>query len=617
MSLYSDDQSRHSSVPPSAQPYRSIFGGTSQDDFDQDGHSEEDDLGYTELGGANTALTTEHDESDDDPAYVLPPAEPSDYSKEDDNRHVQRTLRTRGHVDVSSSPPPYRSNRFHGPADLWLDLTRADREIVVSLEETRARDLAAHLYNACALQKQEFANLEKEEAERLVEGDTKDSELEGSDLLRILEEWMAWPMFSDEAPRPDERLRRLEDDKWTFRMKKPDPRPSAELEECIVAILMRTAKDRFCSRIWDSPINRRAPARPGADGLKSDTDGGLGSDQEDEDDGNSVLEGESEQESMRLVQRPIIQVDEDESRRKLRPLARNVISQFERLLIALDRFNGSSESEDGRSRRTGSRGRKRARSSSLVSDKSDAYFGYDKTEDASDAEHQIAIPSSRQDWAKLASDRSQSRGRKRLRRPSQQPQRRSRISRLRSVSAHSNVQTGLTDWKDVVGIASMICLPPAVIQRAIQRFSALFGEDKEPPEVPQYPDQEFMTSVLQWISTGASTADLDNDESIPRSFASPLPSYLGASTRKRSTSQANKANLGAADKAPSSKDNSTQRESPLVCPFKACRRHEKGFSRRWNLNQHLKVMHPSYHLKDSKSHRRNETRSGYDSDGSE
>jgi hypothetical protein len=36
------------------------------------------------------------------------------------------------------------------------------------------------------------------------------------------------------------------------------------------------------------------------------------------------------------------------------------------------------------------------------------------------------------------------------------------------------------------------------------------------------------------------------------------------------------------------------RKADLICPIKRCSRHTKGFSRTWNLNLHMKRVHPGY-----------------------
>ncbi|KAL2823656.1 RNA polymerase I-specific transcription initiation factor-domain-containing protein [Aspergillus cavernicola] len=648
MSSYSDGQSRHSSVPPSAQPYRSLFGGSSQDVFDQDRYSNGDGIldyagvGATASGGPNT----EHEETDDDRDYRKGPSgSQKDHDLLDfEDTHVNPTFRTRGYAESSFSPPPYRPNRFHGPADLWLELTRNDREIVEALEETRARDLAAHLYNAHVFHPQGIAKLAKEGTNQPDEGEAKDYELGDIDLPNILEEWTAWPMPSDEVPRTDERLRRLDDDKWTFRMK-PDSRPSAELEECITSFLLKTAKGRSRSRRWASPTirNRKVSTRTGPDGTDNGTEGGLESDLEsadilsnpstqksDTENGVSTTEWESEQEILRSAKRPVFQVDEDESRQKLRPLARNVITQFEKLLMGLDRFHGSPDSEGSQLSRSRSRGRKRGRSSSWASDMSSAYSRDAPIEDDSEAVTDISHsrpPSSSKRRTEITPQRSQSRGRKRTRRASQRSQsgsthaggaHTSRRSRLRSTSADSDVQTRLTDWKDVVGIASMVDLPPAVLRRATQRLSSLLGEDIMCPTFFEERDRQSMKDVLKLQYPENSRAGVEREKPTPRSgLTSQLPPSRTTFTRKHPTSAADRIGIKAADKAPPSRENSTHKGGNLFCPFKGCRRHKKGFSRRWNLNQHLRTMHPSYRPGDNKSQTRSGVQSGYESDRSD
>jgi hypothetical protein len=637
MSSYSDAQPQHSSVPPSAQPYQSLFGGSSQVTVDQSRYpySREDET-LNQLDGYATATggpSVEYDASDDDLDYIQTSERETSNSprghysvtKTLPDRHGKSTPRTR-ESKTSKSPPPYRPNRFHGPAHLWLSLTRDDREIVESLDGVRARDLAAHLYNAHMLQSQGVANLGSGNVDQMDESESNDNESDNAKIPNMLEEWSAWPMSSDEVPRAGERLRRLEDDRWTFRMKS-DPRPSAELEECIIALLLRTAKERFNSREWDSLAvpDRKGGAQSDTDGGVSGTEGDLKASERSEGDGFSTTEWESEQETARSHLRPVVQLDDDESRRKLRPLARNVITHFEDLLMGLHRFHGASYSDDGRSNRSRSRGRKRARSSSLASDMSSVYSRDTATEDShTDADSIHGRASSSRKRSIRALERSYSRGRKRIRRTSQSSQQSNAHTKSnsrpgsRSNSRISNGRSGLTDWKDVAGIASMIELPPAVLRRAVRRFSALVGENMEFPMIPENPGPQFMESVLEWTSTQGGLAVLEQDEPHGHSaLSSHLPPRRDISTKQRSTSPAGRTALKSASKASSPRDRGAKSEQNLVCPFKKCNRHTKGFSRRWNLNQHLKTMHPSYQPKENKSQTRSGVQSGYDSDMSE
>lgn len=619
MSYYSDSQSQNSGVPPSAQPYRSLFGGSSQATLDQDQSilSREDEA-IDQLDGAAAAgggLSYAYEDSGDELDYIqtsdretsISPSRSYTGACSLSDTNTKPILKTRASPKSPTSPSPYRPNRFYGKPNLWLHLTRNDREIAEALAETGARDLAAHLYNAHVLQTRGVATLGTTSADSSDEDGANNNELSHADLLDILEEWTAWPMPSDEVPRADERLRRLEDDRWTFRMK-PDARPSAELEECITAFLSRIAKERFQSREWASsaPSDRKSVALSDTEGAKSGTEGDIGTDQWSVDD---TTDWESEQEGLQNPLRPVVQIDDAESRRKLRPLARNVITQYENLLMGLHRFHGASQSDDGQSNRSRSRGRMRARSSPSASEMSNASSEGVQIDDDSEAERHSAIGSthmrtlsSSKKRTQRIPERSYSRGRKRTRRTFLSSQRDDTFvknthtsrHRPRSSSANALGQTVLTDWRDVAGVASMIGLPSAVLRRATQRFSALVGEDMEFPSFFRNPTRDYMDDAFEWASE---KVEMRLNDSPPLSAAA----SRATSTGKRSTSPADPTPT---EGALPSRDNSSQRFQSLVCPFKNCRRHEKGFSRRWNLNQHLKTMHPNYRPKENKSQTR-------------
>jgi hypothetical protein len=640
MSFFSDEQLPHSSAPPSAQPHRSLFGGSSQDVGDRERLSRfrsDEFLGYTDVGAsASGGLETADEGFDDDQAYIseiealdLPQDDNSSLPGRADIYVRSNALLNPEHAKSSQSPPPYRPNRFQGSVYMWLKLTRDEREIVQALEETRAGDLAAHLYNAFTLQSQAVAKLEN------VDGPGIDT-LGDKYPLRNLEQWTAWPMPSDEVPRPDERLRRIgqrvRTNERTYKLGS-DPRPSAALEECIIASLLKAAKERFRDRDWEASTPWRSATfgHLELDDTKAKMEGRLKMRRQstdtqqrapeyETDDRTSGTEWETDQESSRPPQRPTPQIDEDESRRKLRPLARKIIAQFEQLLMGLHRFHGSLGSED----RSRSRGRKRGRSSSWASDRSSVRSGHAPSEYASEAESNpgsLGVPSHSASARKkgTTSDlgRSQSRGRKPLRTASQPKPRRNQIggaepSEHRSVSRYNNIQSGLTDWRDVLGVASMVGLPSAALRRATDRFSALSNEYTLDPPLPEGSSTHFMEDVLIWASARNNITAGPGEEEQGSNLASQSPSP-STYTEERSTSPDDER----PKKAKSPKASIADSEKTLVCPFSKCPRHEKGFSRIWNLNQHLKNMHPKYQPESGRSRKRRAVQSGWDSDQSE
>jgi hypothetical protein len=639
MSFFSDEQLPHSSAPPSAQPYRSLFGGSSQDVGDQERQSRlrrDEFLGYTDVGAtASGGPDTAHEEFDDDQAYLseiealdLPHDDSSSLPGRPDT-YVKFNNLGPEHSKSSQSPPPYRPNRFHGSAYMWLKLTQDDRAISQALEETRAGDLAAHLYNAFTLQSQVVAKVGN------ADGPEVDS-LSDKYLLSSLEQWTAWPMPNDEVPRPDERLRRLRQqvitNERTYKLG-PDPRPSTALEECIIASLLKSAKDRFRDRDWEvsTPAESAAFGHLGLDDTKSKVEGGpkirrRSTDTQerapefDADDRMSGTEWETEQESLRPSQRPAPQIDEDVSRQKLRPLARRMIAQFDQLLMGLHRFHGAVGSEDW----SRLRGRKRGRSSSWASDKSSVHSGHAPPEYASDVEsnpssHGVSLSSAsaRKKGPTSNLDRSQSRGRKPSRTASRPQPRRARTggaqaSEHRSISRYNNIQSGLTDWRDVLGVASMVGLPPAALRRAADRFSALSNENTVDPPLPEVSRTHFMEDVLVWTSAQNKIATSEGGEERRPNLASQSPSPSTYAEERSTCSDDDRSR-----KAKSFKASTADTEKVLVCPFSKCPRHEKGFSRIWNLNQHFKNMHPKYQPESGRSRKRRAVQSEYDSDQSE
>ena len=118
----------------------------------------------------------------------------------------------------------------------------------------------------------------------------------------------------------------------------------------------------------------------------------------------------------------------------------------------------------------------------------------------------------------------------------------------------------MTDWKDVAGIASMIGLPPAVLQRATQRFSALLGEDMEPLMNLEDPSLQFMEGILEWTSTRNDLTSLEHDESRPRLKLTSRAAFIEKSAISSPTKRPGSALL--------SRKDSAKKDQPLFCPFK-------------------------------------------------
>jgi hypothetical protein len=607
-------------VPPqSAQPYRSIFGGSSSQNVPdsepphvfEDGNHEENELDV--LMGDQPLVPNG---SDDDDTYEESNAEESGSEDSISTRSTRRTSRRRKSTSAttttnqriiespSPSPPSYRPNRFHGPEPTWRKLTLEDRQNAEALEDLRAKDLAAHLYNAYALRARA-----REIAKRAAERDVGVADAEP---FLPPKRWAAWPVPANEVPRGDEYRR--DDETWTLKMP-ADPRPSADLEESIMALMLRHAKERFNARPWRS--TRPTSPNPFDPASQAET-------QDDSAATEDAVKIESGFMDASIPLRPVVQADDDQSRKQLRPITRNIITEFDRLLLGLHH----------------------ARKNVTAGDDSSASEWQTDTESIASGS---SVSVRRQRRSQNGTSRSQSRGRKRTRRSSrgsstgprsrsahssrrassasQSTYQPSRSSRSRGRSAGSDrrqpatrkLRMGLRDWSEILGVASMVGWPPAVVMRTAQRCGALFREDMA--------YRTFKEGKLQQTEDGdpAAWEYAESDTGLSEASVEPLPlppqrkrsRSRAASPREESTSRpvstepesvANKRPRG----RPKGKGGRPKRENEndrpkgkgehrkqdLVCPVRSCSRHMNGFSRTWNLNIHLKRMHPGYAARD-------------------
>ncbi|PWY93580.1 hypothetical protein BO94DRAFT_511246 [Aspergillus sclerotioniger CBS 115572] len=604
MSSLSNRHSPRFSPPQSAQPYRSIFGGPSSQDVadlapypepgfgggdgqaDLDMVMEEEPLIENGLSDATYVESDDGGSASDGSSYASRHQSPE--------KKVPDRIEDFQRESESPSEPSYRPNRFRGPESTWRKLTAEERQNAQALEDIRAKDLAAHLYNAYALRVRA-----REIARRATE--TNEQLHDEMEAFAPPKRWAAWPLPSAEVPRPDEEIRSSVDDVWTLRMQ-PDPRPSAELEETIMAIMLQTAKERFMARDWESKARPYTPLRRKRSASQIET-------QEESTGWESERDGMDE-----VPLRPAVQTDDDKSRRQLRPLTRNILSQLDDLLMGLHRARKGGVAMDDSSasdwqtdtesmisvglsprkrkialqrERSQSRGRKRTRRSSWKSGSSDA---------RSQSTHVLSEPES----SVLASSQADSRYRSRSQHSSRSRGRSIGSDRRRS---GSRARLGIRDWSEVLGVASMIGLPPAVVMRTAQRCSNLFGEDmafqvlKEGKVNQDVQDEDakiWRYAESEWESEPEPESEVEiSQPSRPASRRS----RSRATSTKGSTSRANSTAPEDAGDAPRPKGKGDHRKKDLVCPLRACSRHSKGFSRMWNLNLHMKRMHPNYRSK--------------------
>ncbi|KLJ12237.1 hypothetical protein EMPG_12694 [Blastomyces silverae] len=489
--------------------------------------------------------------------------EGSDLSQQDSNSNAHEEDQPNGEADAydssGDSPVPERSNRYLGPPSTWRAKTRQERNEISSLEALRARDLSIHLFNAFALKRRAMAIKSRKPEQDQEQQSNEEMDEWPSSKFMPTKQWTAWPLPADEVPRGDSHVPKDDSDIIWNVAGPSDGRPSAELEECLMAQMLKTAKERFEARAWD---NQRPRTRQRFKGMASaiDTGGAISTGVEESDDDVGI--------PPETQFRPVVQADDDKSRSILRPTARHILSDFDNILMSLhharqayvstidlSQSEHETEAEEGLASRSasrsraisltsmsGSRRRKRSRHSSMSRDPP-ATSDHEGNMELSDASNRKSSVSNRQQTRSSTPRRSRSRS------PG------SRESKL-----------GLRDWSDIVGIASMSGWPASVVMRTAKRCSELFKEDMafrklNEGKLELNEGNENRLPTWDYVEEEGS-GESDSDFEIPNT-----------------TSLARKRGQGYGGE--------------IYCPVKGCSRSTKGFSRTWNLNQHIKNKHPS------------------------
>ncbi|KAJ6104486.1 hypothetical protein N7523_010806 [Penicillium sp. IBT 18751x] len=636
MSSFSEQQQPSSSqlVPPeSAQPYRSLFGGPSSD-LSLPPSSLPEPARKSIFGGPAQDVATEpeteaefldrglsNDEEDELGMIMRGRPLAVDYdsdgdSFQDSDEEAKFAKRPKSGVkNESRAPQPIsyvldrgldlppgvdRPNRWTGNSTTYRKLISDALASYEGLTTAQSRDLAAHLYNSYMVRLES-----KDNTQGVVE--------EGDEKTTISKRWGAWPLPPSRVPRPDDHMKEWLNDPDTIRMP-PDPRPSAELEESIIAVMMRISKENFLDRDWDF------------DGIKTnkskrsiDPDAMMDKEDEKDEDDQKDLGPYADPSFLQ----PALQTDDDVARRQLRPLARNVITQVDRLLTALQRTmdyriderpnrsrpqprldDNATEFKfgEGTSSKRESRGRKRSHNERSSPGKSEG-AGTRETSQSRDQSRE---------------SRASANEVNEVHEPSEEEE-----DDCSDDGIPFNAKLPLRDWSEVMGLASMIGLPRDAVMRASKRCADLFNQDMtfrtfregriapagrkedksiyydyhesqsedsetDPPERKRKKvsrnESKSHSRRNKSNSREAGSMPVEtpvNPHTIVPGFAPSLGTTPERSSPERSTSRR-------------PKGKGEHRKADLVCPIKSCPRHLDGFSRTWNLNLHMKRVHPGY-----------------------
>lgn len=448
-----------------------------------------------------------------------------------------------------AEPPVDRPNRWSGPPSTWRSYTREERGVVASLNTIRSQNLSVHLYNAHAI-KSRVRDVKGRGKAKFTGG--IDNEFVPPDV------WTAWPMPAEEVPR-DPYLPNI-GDKEALRMDE-DTRPSANLEEALLATTTRIARERWRARKWEWSATKmdRAVKEEGADDPMSErslvetaeTERPMFSSQafdvlrnaDSSSDDDEEAKGESEPE---IERRPVPLADDDRARQLLLPSVRHIISKADDLLRGLQKareaYAGSWNKSQGNSIISGEETGTGAETSRVRGRSSNSR----KRTGASSVDSETSVASA--------------------------------TSKSSAGKRSSKKQLKRRDWSDVIGMAALTGWDPDVVQRAAKRCSSLFQEDMilrifnegDEGEIPY-----FMEKHASGKDPEASSGEEDVEHLKPtpnedlRIPGKKLKEAAGTSDTDRA----------------------------IRCPIKACPGHKIVYARAKNMYDHVRKFHPEVDMK--------------------
>jgi hypothetical protein len=362
---------------------------------------------------------------------------------------ASRSRLERSNVDSfgQDSSEEERENGFNGPASTWRDYTADERGLIASLDQERASDLSVHLYNAHALKSRLYdpngaaASQSWNSKHRWIKpGD------DGAAPWYPDANWTAWPLHADDVPRKSEGFGKdvLVDDTVNGTLKMHVPwRAGADLDDEVVALMLRKAKDRFTLRAkaQKDPPSRQPSINRSPSRMHSSPPSGSASRRSSvaSEHWSHASDSEVDGTEVGSYSKPEFMLDDDKISSLLSQSSRHILTKFDELLMGLHRSRRyrTSGSRENSVPAAKPRPQKRKRRSTT---------------------NETPAPLARQGSSGVEDGEERASGRDYTKHPS------------------GNNALNPRDWSEVLGIASMTGWNPAVIDRAAKRCSALFGE---------------------------------------------------------------------------------------------------------------------------------------------
>ncbi|TVY44187.1 hypothetical protein LSUB1_G003146 [Lachnellula subtilissima] len=500
-------------------------------------------------------------------------------------------------------PETSRPNRWTGAPSTWQSLTAQERGLAASLDALRDRDLSVHLYNAHALKK------------RAAEGVRQDDE-DAAEPFVPPKSWTAWPLPPDTVPKEGEPIGREDSDEvYTFQRREKE-RASGVLEDVLLGISLKSAKERFEGREWASEEER--------DVDDEDVDGLLAHPEEEHggDDGDPILKGQTPE---KTFLHPVVSADDERSREVLRPTIRHTLSKLDDVLMALhharktcrryssvsapntgDESSGeeNEEKEEGLAKRPKGRPKKfdnlthRSRPEDLEQEakmrveilrakkpgRGRKPKQYPRHAGETDHEYLVRIarlqkkpipifsfeetgtPSIVAKPPKKAPVPKFSTAQKSPARPPSALK-----DRIPPKDADRRAQRnlGLRDWSEVLGSAALVGFPPDVIARATQRCANLFGESMT------------MRTMVETPFGGA------NPDTLTKYQPEAIPDFESSLSESESSDNSEESDLEHRSLKQTKPRGNAPKKEVCYCPIKDCPRQVRGFSSMQDMRAHL------------------------------
>ncbi|KKY19496.1 hypothetical protein UCRPC4_g04479 [Phaeomoniella chlamydospora] len=552
---------------------------------------------------------------------------------------------------------PYRPNRFYGPEQTWNNWSRQDRGAYESLIAIRDADLSAHLFNAHAL----------ELRERRATSDLDEGNFAALDMtFAPTREWTSWPLPPSEVPRGSFKpIYDKTDDSTYANLQEVGLRE--DLEDCLLSVFLRVAKERFESRQWedeDSQNEEQGPAIlpvqqkvQAAESLEENAMPTFSSQRFRDGDSDSELDNSSESEKAEQRQtsmlydtqgsaRPVFLADEDRARELLSLSLGETISRFETVLEGLHQTQQMTRSSDAQSGHDDNDKDLVNIKTSLTAEIMRPYFREAqkvRRRRKHDIEEKDKDPNSRESSANRI--------------PGTPPEKRLEPDRRRR-----------RDWSDVLAVAAIKNWDPIALERAAKRCAELFNEDmnfrtfyegdilkNEPSFFTEAtaagfePDEnEALDAYVppHWSSTEPSASEVETEnghttdgsilgaEVSGKSLGLPNDQYrCPYQHRRRRDHVFNSARMlnqhirehhriwrsadlsSSTDLYMSEMTTGDESDAPFNCPVRACRKFKIPFKSSTNLYQHIRRSHPEVDVAEVKRlerARRGDQRGSYD-----